>query len=66
MRSHDLAKFLLEREDGEVNCSVDISTGEDDSDRRCTGELIEVGHTPTNDGFGMSDVMLLFFGSVND
>jgi hypothetical protein len=66
MRSHDLAKFLLEREDGEVECSVDISTCEEDSDRRCFGELVEVGHTPTGEGFGSNEVMLLFVGCLNN
>ena len=34
MTSHELARKLLKCEDLEVTASIDISTGDDDSDRR--------------------------------
>ena len=34
MRAHELAKMLLEAEDYEVIASIDISSNDEDSDRR--------------------------------
>lgn len=66
MRSHELAKRLLEAPDGDVCCSVDISTCEEDSSRRCFGEFTEINSLPTDTGYGSTEVMLLFEGSLND
>lgn len=63
MRSHELAKILLENDDCEVTCSVDISTC--DADRRVFGDLVEINSLPTNEGFGSSEAVLLFVGSLN-
>ena len=65
MRSHELARILLEVEDADIECSVDISTGDDDIDSRAFGDFVEIGHTPCNLGFGISTVMLLFAGNIN-
>lgn len=37
MTTHELAKELLEKEDVEVGCSVDVSTCDEDSGRRVFG-----------------------------
>ena len=34
MKAHELAKMLLEAEDYEVTASIDISTNDEDNDRR--------------------------------
>lgn len=65
MRSHELAKILLENNDCDVSCSVDISTCDADADLRVFGDLVEINSLPTNDGFGSSEVVLLFVGSTN-
>ena len=65
MRSHELAKILLENDDCEVTCSVDISTCDDDAGRRVFGDLVEINSLPTNEGFGSNEAVLLFVGSIN-
>ncbi len=65
MRSHALAKILLENDDCEITCSVDISTCDADADRRVFGDLVEINSLPTNEGFGSSEVVLLFVGSIS-
>jgi len=66
MRSHELAKELLEAPDGKVVCSVDISTGQDDAGDRCFGEAFEgINSLPTDIGFGSDEVVLLFSGNTN-
>ena len=64
MRSHEMAKILLEAPDGKVVCSVDISTGEDDANARCFGEFEEINSLPSDVGFGSNEVQLLFSGSI--
>ena len=65
MRSHELAKILLEHDDGDVTCSVDISTCDADADRRVFGDFVEINSLPTDEGFGSSEVVLLFVGNLN-
>jgi len=60
MKSHKLAKILLSAPDGEIECSVDISTGEHDADARVFGCFTEVNSLPTDKGFGSNIAMLLF------
>jgi len=64
MKSHDLARALLGALDGEIVCSVDIST-EEEPTRRCFGEFDEINSLPTDEGFGSTEVQLLFSGSLN-
>lgn len=66
MNSHELAKLLLRAEDGPICCSVDISTCEEDALRRVHGDFTEVNCTPSAQGFGGNEVVLLFEGSIND
>ena len=66
MRSHELAKELLEAPDGEIVCSVDISTCEGNAEDRCFGENFEgINSLPTDEGFGSDEVVLLFSGNTN-
>lgn len=68
MKSHELAKIMLSAPDGEITCSVDISTSDSDADRRCFGTFTEVNSLPTEQGFkgfGGSSVELLFDGHIN-
>lgn len=66
MRSHELAKALLAAPDGHVECSVDISTCEQDANLRCFGDLVGINGLPDDIGFGSDIAMLLFEGSVCD
>jgi len=66
MRSHELAKAMLEAPDGKVICSVDISTCEEDADARCFGEFDEINSLPSEVGFGSDEVQLLFSGHIQD
>lgn len=66
MRSHELAKKMLEAPDGKIVCSVDISTCEDNAEDRCFGEEFEgINSMPTDAGFGSDEVVLLFRGNTN-
>ena len=66
MRSHELARAMLDAPDGEVICSVDISTEQDDSNARCFGAFFEgVNYLPSDVGFGSDEVSLLFSGTTN-
>jgi hypothetical protein len=64
--SHELAKHMLEHDDGRLQCSVDISTCEEDSDRRAFGDFTDINYSPSDEGFGSDHTMLLFEGSIND
>ena len=64
MRSHDLARELLKAPDGEIRCSVDISTGEHDADDRCFGEFADINSLPSSNGFGSNYVDLNFDGEI--
>jgi hypothetical protein len=60
MRSHELARLLLSVEDREVECSVDISTCDEDSGRRAFGDLLEINDLQSD------PLTLLFEGSLNE
>lgn len=57
MKTHELAKILLDMPDVDVFVSVDVSKGEDDSEARVFGDIIEVQN---NGGpYSDSDVSIL-------
>ena len=63
MNAHELAKQLLEGQDFPISASIDISTNDDDSDRRIF----------TNEFFGINDanghggeIVLLFLADPVD
>jgi hypothetical protein len=57
MKAHDLAKYLLECENLDVTASVDISTNDEDSDRRIfTDECFGI-----NNKFGDGGVITILF-----
>ena len=64
--SHDIAAQMLLAQDGQIECSVDISTCDDDSGRRALGDFSCVNSFPGSDGFGSRSVEMLFCGSLND
>ncbi len=49
----------------ELTCSVDISSDDNDSDRRCFGEFTGVNSLPSDNGFGSNEIQLLFDGSLS-
>ena len=60
MKSHELARELLDMPDKYIEASVDISTGDDDIGRRAFGSLIGINNKES------PRVMLLFEGLLND
>lgn len=63
MKAHDLAKHLLNCEDVEVCASVDISTGDEDSDRRIFTEDC-MGVNSYNGDSGK--ITILFYANPSD
>ena len=49
----------------DVVCSVDISCSEGDAENRCFGVFEEVNSMPSDEGFGSSEIQLLFSGNLN-
>jgi len=66
MDTHELARVLLAAPVGKIVCSVDLSTCEDNVDRRAFGEFVEINQLPSSVGFGSGEAVLLFDGSLND
>lgn len=63
MKAHELAKELLKSKDCEVNASIDISTCDDDSDRRIfTIDCMGVNSLDGDSG----EIIILFFAEPED
>ena len=61
MTTHEIARMLLARPDGQLFVSVDISTDEDSAFDRAHGEFFTGWQPDTNP----TDTMLLFEGNIN-
>ena len=62
MTTHEIARLLLERPDGKLVVSVDVSTGEEDALRRAFGEFYLGWQSDINP----EDTVLIFEGYIND
>ena len=60
MKTHELAKILLKRPNGELTISIDISTGEHDAFDRAQGDECTGWQEDTNP----EDTVLLFNGKA--
>ena len=61
MQTHEVAKLLLERPDGKLTISIDISNGEPDAFNRVFGDYLFGWQRDTNP----SDTVLLLEGVLS-
>ena len=65
MNSHELARQLLAHPNGPLECSVDLSSCDENAHLRAFGEFVEVNYFVNEVGFGSDHNMLLFYGGLN-